>query len=91
MKSQDSQREKLEVTKAVMHALHRPDFVVDAFEFPIGDRIDPTVEDGTSKTTQCFGHRRGQFFPVDILEEELRFLIGVLGSSSGILSGEVES
>jgi hypothetical protein len=37
------------------------------------------------------GSRRGQFFPVDILEEELRFLIGVLGSSSSILSGEVES
>jgi hypothetical protein len=48
-------------------------------EQPVGDPVDRIPR------------RRGQFFPVDILEEELRFLIGVLGSSSGILSGEVES
>ena len=44
MKSQDSQGKKLEVTEAVMHALHGTDFVVDDFKFSVGDRIDPAVE-----------------------------------------------
>lgn len=44
MKGEDSEREKAEVSQAVMHALRRSDLVVNAFDFAVRDGIDPVVE-----------------------------------------------
>ena len=45
----------MEVTKTIVHALHGTDLVVDAFEFSIGDAIDPSVENRGAESAQGFG------------------------------------
>jgi len=45
----------MEVTKAIVDALHGPDLVIDAFEFAIGDAVDPSVENRGAKSAQGFG------------------------------------
>jgi len=50
----------MEVTKAIVHPLHGTDLVVDAFEFSIGDAIDPSIENRGAKAAQGFGEGRQQ-------------------------------
>ena len=45
----------MEVAKTIVHALHGSDLIVDAFEFSIGDAIDPSVENRGAESAQGFG------------------------------------
>ncbi|MEI8293265.1 MAG: hypothetical protein WCG66_04635 [bacterium] len=45
----------MKVPETIMDSLHGTDFVVDAFEFAVGDRVFGGVKDGRAKSQQRLG------------------------------------